>query len=319
MRIEPSASKTLRGIFVCFILLWVVALPAGRSFAQDFGISVFASHGTAIEKTVFESFRQTVFVEYPGIHWDINLLDNPVDNAARYHSHLDHRQTRLILTLGSEATSAMGSEEEELPIVAGLVFENDQLRQSENMTGVVLEFSLDTQFQHIRRLCRESRNVGVVYSAEKNADLIGRARKVAETAELRIVPQEVNTPQEIPAALTLLENSADILWVVPDLVALNPRTVKYILLFSHRNRIPLVGLSEAWVKAGALFALERDYIDMGKQLGEIAIKILKGSKTTDIQVEAPRKVRYAVNLKTAEHLRLEIPADFLEADTIVCK
>ncbi|MFO0732606.1 MAG: ABC transporter substrate binding protein [Nitrospiraceae bacterium] len=55
---------------------------------------------------------------------------------------------------------------------------------------------------------------------------------------------------------------------------MTPHTAEPILLSTFRNKIPLAGLSTSWVKAGALYALDRDYLDIGSQCGEIAGKIL---------------------------------------------
>jgi hypothetical protein len=56
-------------------------------------------------------------------------------------------------------------------------------------------------------------------------------------------------------ALAALTNSADVLWGIADDMVMTTETARSILLFSLRNRLPLIGLSGAWVKAGALMAL----------------------------------------------------------------
>ena len=101
-------------------------------------------------------------------------------------------------------------------------------------------------------------------------------------------------------------NRADVLWGLADQVVLNPKTVQSILLFSLRNRIPFVGLSSTWVKAGALYALDRDYGDIGAQCGELAVKVLQGAPPASLSPAGPRKVVYAINMKTARLLKLEI-------------
>jgi putative ABC transport system substrate-binding protein len=65
-------------------------------------------------------------------------------------------------------------------------------------------------------------------------------------------------------------------------------------------------VSFSWVKAGALYALNRDYRDIGAQCGELAAKVLAGTPVSSLPPAAPRKVVYSVNLKTANHMKLEI-------------
>jgi putative ABC transport system substrate-binding protein len=80
---------------------------------------------------------------------------------------------------------------------------------------------------------------------------------------------------------------------------------KPLLLFSFRNSIPLVGLSSSWVKAGALYALEWDYADLGAQAGEMALGILRGARPSAIPTAPPRKTFYTLNLKTAEQMKIQ--------------
>jgi len=118
---------------------------------------------------------------------------------------------------------------------------------------------------------------------------------------------EVETPQALPEALENLARRAEILWGITDQTVLSPQTAEPILLFSFRNRIPFTGLSTSWAKAGALYALDRDYNDIGLQCGEIAGKILQGTPINSIPPYPPRKVFYALNLKTADYMKLSIP------------
>ena len=73
-----------------------------------------------------------------------------------------------------------------------------------------------------------------------------------------------------------------------------------MLLFSFRQQIPFVGLSDEWVKAGALYALERDYPDLGAQAGGLAVKILGETPPRALPPQTPRTILYDINLKTAQ-------------------
>jgi putative ABC transport system substrate-binding protein len=112
-------------------------------------------------------------------------------------------------------------------------------------------------------------------------------------------------------------NRTEALWGIADSMVLNAQTGKQILLTSFRSQIPFIGPSEPWAKAGALYALDRDYFDLGQQAGEIALRILKGEKPQKIPLEPPRRILYYVNRKTAEHMRIEIPENVLKAASAV--
>ncbi|MDH5725887.1 MAG: hypothetical protein OEY60_10495, partial [Nitrospira sp.] len=122
----------------------------------------------------------------------------------------------------------------------------------------------------------------------------------------------VETPRDIPDALESLANNVDLLWGISDQVVLLPQTAEPILLFSFRNKIPFAGLSTPWVKAGALYALERDYSDIGSQCAEIAVKILNKAAPRTIQVVSPRKMLFSLNLKSARTMKIDLPGPIID-------
>ncbi len=235
-------------------------------------------------------------------------------NAAAAGPALQHaRQSQpgLILTLGSLATQAAVLQVTDTPIVAGLILNADDLGKAPNATGVVLEFPVETEFQWLLRVLPGQKKIGVLFNPTENQGRIDAAAKAARSVGLTLQARKVDSPRELPDALDSLANRADVLWGVADQVVLNSQTVKPILLFSIRNRIPFIGLSQTWVKAGALYALDRDYADIGMQCAELAAKILQGKPPRALPPVSPRKVIYSVNLKTARLLKLEIEAGLL--------
>ena len=73
-----------------------------------------------------------------------------------------------------------------------------------------------------------------------------------------------------------------------------------------RNRIPFVGLSPSFVKAGALLAFTTDYRDLGRQAGEQSVRILTGEDTAGIPITVPRDLSLFINMNTAKQIEVEI-------------
>jgi putative tryptophan/tyrosine transport system substrate-binding protein len=89
-------------------------------------------------------------------------------------------------------------------------------------------------------------------------------------------------------------------------------TAQEVLLASFRNKVPLIGLSDNWVKSGAFYALSWDYEDLGRQCAVLAQKLLNGAPVSTVPPEQPRKVTYSINAKIAEHMNMEIPEGILK-------
>lgn len=316
MNLDPTHGPLLSASRIAAVLLAVLASPAGpgtRAAPRPaVRIAVIVSQDAAPCEEVLDGFRS--FLERQGVQAQIDVHalhgDGAGADAVLQRARADGAQ--LLFTLGSLGTQAAVRQVQDTPIVAGLVLNTEDLGHAANATGVVLEFPVETELRFMRRLLPGQRNVGVLFNPAENQGRIDEAARTARDLGLHLHARKVETPRDLPGALDSLNKRADVLWGVADQVVLNPQTVKPILLFTLHNRIPFVGLSATWVKAGALYALDRDYADIGKQCGEMALKILQGAAPRSVPPAPPRKVLYSVNMKTARILKLDIQTGLLQ-------
>jgi putative tryptophan/tyrosine transport system substrate-binding protein len=236
--------------------------------------------------------------------YEVHKLDGSAAKAGQAVQAVKKSGARLVLTLGSLATDAAVKDIPDIPIVACMVLRAEGLKKSPNVTGVGLEFSLEVQTSWLQVLLPTAKNVGVIYNSDENKTRIEAAGRIMQNMGLKLVAQEVRSSQDVPAALEGLNKKVDVLWGVADTVAMTPQTAKTVLPFSVKNNIPLIGPSPTWVKAGALYSLEWDYADIGAQAGDMAAKVLKGAPPSAIAAASPRKVYYALNLKTAQEMKV---------------
>jgi putative ABC transport system substrate-binding protein len=291
----------LAGIF----LLLCMSLPA-RVGSTDERIAVLVSAGDAPFKEAVAGFNE--FLEKQGrvSSYDVIQLDGNPAKAGPAIERIRSGGTRLIFTVGTLATDAAMKEAGDVPIVACLVLRAELLKHADNATGVGLEFPVETQITWMQKMLPRARTIGVLYSPSENQARVNEAAETAKRTGRRLVAEAVRSPQDIPAALNNLARRADALWVIPDGIVLSPLIAKNILLFSFRNNIPVIGPSTPWVKAGALYALDWDYADLGAQCGELANRIIEGTAVSALAPGSPRKVRYAVNMTTARQMKVRL-------------
>lgn len=214
----------------------------------------------------------------------------------------------VVVTLGTLATRALIHRIGDVPVVAGMILNSRELEDSPNATGVYLEYPVDVEMEWLHRLLPDARRVGVLYHGDDNTQRVADARRIAAASgSFTVVAIRVENPDALPDALAQLTNRADVLWGMNDPVVYNAETARSLLLFSLRNRIPLVGQSNAWVRAGALYALDRDYDDVGAQCADVVTRILGGEAPRELPPEAPRKVVYSLNRHTAGDLGFVLP------------
>jgi len=217
----------------------------------------------------------------------------------------------LILAVGGEASELAAHSSKTVPIVATLILKNT-LFETANMTGVSLTYPLATQIQWLKKFFPEQKRIAILFNPAENTKTIQDLNKETERAGLELTAIPVETPKQLPYALEQLAKEVEILLSIPDEVAMSPKTAKEVLLASFRNRVPLIGLSDNWVKSGALYALSWDYADLGRQCGVQAQQLLNGVSVQKVPYETPRKVVYTINSKIAEHMNIAIPDSLLK-------
>ena len=122
---------------------------------------------------------------------------------------------------------------------------------------------------------------------------------------LELVMLPVGSEKDLLAVTSDLSSRMDVLWSVADSTVFSPSGLRQVLLATLRGRVPFVGLSPSFVKAGALLALSVDYQDVGRQSGEQALRILAGEEPSQIPVTTPRSLSLSLNLNTATADQLE--------------
>jgi putative ABC transport system substrate-binding protein len=232
---------------------------------------------------------------------------------------LQNYHPKLVLTLGTPATRASLIQIKDIPIVAGMILDTEELRRNTNSTGVGLNFSASLQWLWLRRLLPDARQIAVLYDPHLSTALFHALQTQAQTEGITLIQAPTDSAETFPALMENLPPQLDALWAV-DGAAYNTASIRELLLYSFRNRAPLIGLSAQWVKAGALYALDWNYSDLGAQAADLAKDILlKGTPPATLLPVSAREVRPVLNIQTAEQMKLHISERWLHEMSEVFK
>jgi putative tryptophan/tyrosine transport system substrate-binding protein len=104
-------------------------------------------------------------------------------------------------------------------------------------------------------------------------------------------------------------------------------TIFDAMFFNERRQIaqvavahglPVMATADVYVKAGVLMSYGANLVDLFRRAGVYVDKILKGAKPSDLPVQQPTKYDFAINLKTAKALGLDVPTTVLaRADEVI--
>lgn len=227
----------------------------------------------------------------------------------------------LILAIGIWALQVVTEEVQDIPVVFAMVLNPTTVigQEARNITGASMNVPIEQQLALLKKISPHIRRVGVIYDPSKTGWLVKQAERLAKDHGVRLVTKAVVSPKDSFAALDAMQDEIDALWIVPDPTVLAPESVQYMLLFSFRHKIPILGLSENQARMGALLGLSFESgWDIGSQAAELASGILSGKSVEEMPFTTARKTRLTVNLKSAGKLGVQIPKEILDrADVVI--
>ncbi|MCH7552829.1 MAG: ABC transporter substrate-binding protein [Chloroflexi bacterium] len=200
------------------------------------------------------------------------------------------------------------------PVKSGLV---ESLRQpGGNMTGVKAAISLAKGLEWHIRVAPNATRIFVPYNTADEASVLAFAalEEAALSLGVELMPIDVQTADELVAALDAIPESATGIYVLPIGILTTHETK--IAAAALERRLPLSG-SNSQLPLGGLMSYSIDIRDLGVQAGRLAAKILNGADPADLPVEQARIV-VTINLKTAQAIGLTISDIVLQqADVLI--
>ena len=298
--------------FILAMALASLLLPAGNfSFAAE--VAVVKSRDIKPYRIAISSFAK--FTKAMTAEYNMGGRSN---KGSEIISEITYKRPDLILSLGTKAAMLTHQNVRNIPTIFCMVSRPEKYKLiGENVAGVSLNIPARVQFETLKTILPDIKRIGVIYSRGESGRSVKKAGKDARELGLALVSFEVASEKEIPMAARSLKGRIDALWMIMDSAVVTGQSVKHLILFTIRNKIPFMGFSIRFVKEGALLALSGDYEDMGRQAGKLARQILKGNAPEGLHIVAPKKTRLILNLKTAKLIGIDFQTDVVRgADKI---
>jgi putative ABC transport system substrate-binding protein len=204
------------------------------------------------------------------------------------------------------------------PVALGWV--KSYSRPGGNVTGVA---TLDLQLapkrlEMLRGIAPALRKVLFVYDVADpyTALELKGYRAAAPRLGLVLVERPARTREEAQAALGAIRRGDVHGILAPWAMSLNIPGL--VLETAARLGLPTMFSDPFYVEEGALGSYSTDLQASGRQAARLVDKILRGTPPADIPIEVDNHIHFALNLKAARALRLEIPPDTIRrADRVL--
>jgi len=301
-------------LFISFLALGILS-PAVAGAAQKIAI-VTIDQEISTQRTV-KGIKKALERPDLAIVYQESMLTGRPESDNQLINELKKFDPALFITVGSYATSTISGTFPLKSIIFATVmnplasgFVASMQQPGGHITGAALDVPPDIQFTYLKRVVPKATRLGVLFSSETE-NIVRQAEAVSKPLGLKIIPIKIESEKDIPWAIDSICKAADALWSVADNNIYTPQSTKHIILQTLRNRIPIISFSQALVQAGGLFTLDFDFKDIGRQAGEIAMRVLRGTAPGEIPVATPGVLYFNYNEKTAGLINIKIPDDLL--------
>jgi ABC-type uncharacterized transport system substrate-binding protein len=176
----------------------------------------------------------------------------------------------------------------------------------QNLSAIYLDQPWERQVDFLYAVLPDIERVGLLYSPETRLEIAPLLNSVANHGGA-VVAQSVQSADRLFASLEKVLSGSDVLLAIPDSRIYNAASIRNILLTSYRQDVPLIGLSQGYVNAGALAAI----FTLPEQIAEqTARQIVAFEKRRALAAPAyPDDFTIAVNSRVARSLEIRVPPE----------
>lgn len=230
----------------------------------------------------------------------------------------------LALAVATPAAQAMAQNLTDIPVLFTAVTDPVEAELVDsleapggNLTGTSDAAPFDEQLDLLTQIVPDAATIGIVYaSGEVNSQVqVDQITEAADGLGIEVVTQTVTNVTEIPQAAEAI-GDVDAFYVPTDNMVVSG--ISSLIQVAEDKKIPVIGAESGTVEGGAVATIGIDYEQLGRQTGEMALRILQEDEDpATMPVETASEFTYVINPEAAEAQGVTIPQEIIdEAETV---
>lgn len=280
--------------FLSFLLSITLALLTAAAQAGTLNVLLLLSDRTLPYQQFADTLNRTLAASKAGV----TVTESPTGSGAN---------PDLVIAVGIKATefavSNFGT-----PVLGAMIprqgyealLERYAAQQrSRQVSAIFIEQPRERELDFIRAALPERRRLGMLYSPGAHIDL-PKLQPDIDGRGLTLVSRRVRSADSLFADLEEVLNESDLLLAIADSAVYNSSNVRNILLTSYRHKVPLVGLSQAYLNAGALCAVFSTPEQLAAQTGAAIVSFAANRRLPEAQY--PTSFNIGLNQQVARSL-----------------
>ena len=308
---------------IASIIIAVLALTMSFSALADsipvIGINQYGEHGSLdnCREGFLLGLADAGLVE--GEDFTVDYQNAGFDNAIASQIAQNFSATNVALMCAIATPSATAcyaaAEDKDIPVIFTAITDPVEAKlDSGNVTGTSDKLPVEAQLDLIRRLQPDADTIGIIYTTSEpnSVSAIAEYQEKGPEYGFAIEVVGVTAQSEVTQATdTLIHKGVDCFSNLTDNNVVG--VLASILEKTDEAGIPIYGSEVEQVKLGCVAAAGIDYVQLGRQTGMMAAKILTGEATAyDMPYETISEYGIYVNSEAIAALGITVPDDIAE-------
>lgn len=279
---------------------------------------------------VFRGALQNLgWVESRNLQFDLRWAAGSGDHFRRYAIELAELAPDLLVADATPSVAAILRETKTIPVVfcrvgdpVGSGFVASLARPNGNVTGfTAFETSMGPKWLELLKeaspgLVRVDLLFNPKTAPHVESLFLRSIEATAPALKVVAVPVRVQNTFEIEAAIRELGRAGGGLAAMPDTFLVDHRGL--IIQMAAQHRVPAIYTNRIFAAEGGLLSYGFDVPDMYRRAAAYSDRILRGTRPSELPIQAPTKFQLMINLKTANALGISVPPALLaRADEVV--
>ena len=294
------------------------------SYTYTIGISQFAEHGSLdnCREGFLKGLAEEGLVEGENLKVIYDNAQTDTGTASTIAEGFVSQKVDLVCAIATPcAMSAYNAcMETDIPVVYTAVSDPAQAGLADNegnsvgnITGSSDVLPVEAQLGMIRKLMPEAKKIGIIYTtSEANSiSTIATYKELAGEYGFEIVDSGITAPSEVEMAAADLVGKVDCITNLTDNTVVD--ALQTVLAIANEKKIPVFGSEIEQVKSGCVASMGIEYVELGRQTGAMAAKILKGEATASkMPFISATKAELYVNTAAAGQIGMELDKSYIK-------
>ncbi len=305
----------MRSILLAFAATLALTLPAQ---ADDVTVAVTAivEHPAldAARNGVRDALAAAGYKEGENLKFVFESAQGNPATAAQIARQFAGDEPNVIVPISTPSAQAVVSATRDIPVVftavsdpLGAQLVKNMDKPGGNVTGLSDMSPVGEHIALIKEILPNVKTIGYLYnSGEANSvSLLAALKAEADKAGITIVESAATKSAEVQGAARALVGRADAIYIPTDNTIIS--ALEGAVAVAEESKLPLFTADTDSVSRGSIAALGFNYYDVGKQTGEIVVRVLKGEKPGDIAVKTAAGSDLVINKSAAAKMGVTLP------------